>query len=1274
MSTSAASASAAGAGTIASFIEEFIPYNNIHTDLRDPLSQFNTSYQTLVSEMIAVHQLRDGTIKESVTKKNAWEQLKPKLQGLTKEYTKIRDDIRENNGNLEQLKARIEAAIAAKKLAAAAAKAAQDASAAAQAQALAEASQAVQTQIVALNGLIATRKSVFEEELRLKHEYVVHMVDTVIPNKVEGIQNLLLPGEPISQTTKDMVKGIETDITVFKSGVKFKSITEPFKVKNDAEIVAIQGQIVALTVEMNGGNIPGMKTALASTPLRLSTTLGDFISAADKFIGTLDAKLAELYGAEKRVKAAIEKDLNTFQEEEAKIKGLWSKIDEVVDSPEITEIKHSIDDKITDVESKYGIVDKLPANATPLNKQIKITQYATSITGLNTELMELDNAIHRLLSLPNESFDTIQQQLIDIQSARTSRGIDAPSSLSILNQKIQGFQDKRKEVNGKYKEHHDNHERISEELLQSRSPSPIVPVPPSDSRPPSAAPRAPRTAWAEEQTKEQTMPTYGPILAGAASESEKIAPPAPIIGARRNFLHISHNTNPPTAYLVVVKKPRLDESNGGSGGNKNYHVQKGGAGDPPPVRLPKGSEIFPIDIDVDVDNPTFLGVMAGLIPPSVLLKVDDDGSGEHPIIQKIRKGKPLSRDHIALYDEIKRELITQENENPLTIGLRAVYYRNIIELIRYLDKILSTRPHIRRERPASASALASTSASASPPQPSSHLSIRPASASSSSPSPSREISPHSIRPGAASAAASVEPPLTCEDMYTRLRNFLNYTHGTYGVVAALFKKTFRREIDSVIPSSIVDKKEEIKRIVGWNKNKTSNRNFNKLIDIFSKDCPPENEFLTRKNPTNLGSNPYAYNQFRLNWIILLAFHTLYIGKTKPERVGELIKALYDAFLGWMTMTGHKDTTMRIFSQDKTLVNEPDATYSDEVENQMKIAVGDPTLQLLVKDIQDKLCELENDKNPVIEVLHGDEYDDEQNDQDYSPRSDESDYGDDDKSAYQEQALADLRKLSPSGLQPGARRRPQLSQFRQGPQTPRTVSPPLDNPLNKAGSSSDDTDSEFEGNDKPPVSVLSEGDIDSRRQAQLLVQLQKMGVQGLGNIQRPSSPQANPDSQRTRQTLRHSLVGRFHTDATTVTKSGQVPPMTEEALLARRQQQQTSQPSFIRTQSVPRPINAGPSVARQPPHPTPAPTPAPASASAPVPAWKANPPSVRPPGYRPTPSTKRIPKGGNQVGRNKKRTRKHKKHTSISAFRRPTRRRRRIPPTEGHKYTRKHPRT
>jgi hypothetical protein len=494
-------------------------------------------------------------------------------------------------------------------------------------------------------------------------------------------------------------------------------------------------------------------------------------------------------------------------------------------------------------------------------------------------------------------------------------------------------------------------------------------------------------------------------------------------------------------------------------------------------------------------------------------------------------------------------------------------------------------------------------------------------------------------------------------MYTRLRNFLNYTHGTYGVVASLFEKTFRTVIDTVIPISIADKKEEIKRIVGW-KNKTSNTNFNKLIDIFSKDCPPKNEFLTRNNPTNLGSNRYAYNQFRLNWIILLAFHTLYIKKIEPETVGELIKALYDAFLGWMTMTGHKDTTMRMFRN--TLVSQtPSDAYSDEVKKQMKIAVGDPTLQPLVKNIQDKLCELEKNKNPVIEVLHGDEYDDEMNDPDFvPPEGGDSDSSDGGTSAAEEEVAAELRLLSPAeeGL---GKRRSQRQGFRWGPRTPDESRqsglpvPPGDPKPDRVVESSDD-ESEFEGNDKPPVSVLSERDIDLQRR-RLLGQLKQMDVK-VGNI----PPQAIPDSQRP------GAVGNFNINANQEVEKtpGRLPRAVPNP--QRIDQQRTSQPIVINP--LPRKqLSFSLPVAPASTSAAPAPTPAPPSE-----------PLREGTLLRRTPLTNRVAKtktgtGGERGGNNKKRTRKHKKHTSISASRRPTRRRRN-PPTEGHKYTRKRPRT
>ena len=419
-----------------------------------------------------------------------------------------------------------------------------------------------------------------------------------------------------------------------------------------------------------------------------------------------------------------------------------------------------------------------------------------------------------------------------------------------------------------------------------------------------------------------------PDVVGADIASKPVTPPALMIGARRNFLYISHNTKPTTAYLVVVgKKPRLDNLPGGGGGNKNYHVQKGGA---LPETLPEGSEIFPIN----VDNPNFLDIMVSLLPPNELLKVSDDGTKENSIITEIRKsGRRPKGDLNALYGDIKGNLITDENQNPLTIGLRAVYYQNIIKLIRLLDNTLNPTFHVH------------------------------------------------------------------EEMYKKLRKFMDFTYGTFGVLEALFDATFKHNLTSPRPNTPQDpppkidavfNKEQIKQIVGWKRNKRNKRNTNKhfdmLFDKFSIMCPPpngkKNTFLTDDTATqeNLGSKKTSYNQFRLNWIILLAFHTLYMGNTKSKTVGELIKALYDAFLGWMATTPHKDTFGRMFSNG--LVT-PDETYSTEVKKRINEINGDdPTLQPLVKAIKDKLCELQS--NPVNPVNHEGEYDDDANDPDYVP--------------------------------------------------------------------------------------------------------------------------------------------------------------------------------------------------------------------------------------------------------------------------------------------------
>ena len=1195
------------------FRKEFIKYNTTHTELKDgPLPRFVKSYTDLGQKINTTFNLPTPKLDDAVAKLKAVEQLVDKLPGLTTEYNQIRDGITLNNADLEALKLRIEAAITAKNLATAAAKAAQDASNAAQARALADAKKALQTQIVELKKLKDERNDAFEQELTLKNQRVLHNVQIVI-NKVDGIKNLLLQGEHISQATRDMVEGIDKDVTTFISGVDFESIATQFKARHETEIAGIQAQIDALTDAMNGGDINGMRQALASNPLGISATLGDFISVANTFIGTLDAKLTELDGAEAGVTDAIVVDKDIAVKRDIEV---------------LLEDAKKVDDSVKLFVDKLDEAEKIVVRSPSFNVLLGalLGKAITTLEPFGRQVTEFNHRFQQINQKTNASYKSSDNYLA------LKKTIDG------LNELYKAQQSKYDALNAKYTNY-----------------KAAVATPPSTLRPSSAAPRnltaaaaaaaagraSPQEGWNKEQPlKPIPIDNEQPDAADADIASEPVTPPPPIIGARRNFLYVSHNTEPKTAYLIVVKKPRVGESNVGGGGNKNYHVQKGGA--PPPVKLPEGSEIFPID----VDNKGFGDVMAGLLPPSVLLTINPDGTGENPIITNIRGGRRLKGDRIALlYDKIKSELITDENQNPLTIGLRAVYYQNIIKLIRLLDFNLG------------------------------------------------------------------HGGMSYEEMFEKLRKFMDFTDGTFGVLEALFDATFKRNPTSPRPNTpqepppkidaVFKRKSQIKTIVGWKSN-SENTHFDMLFDKLSIICPngKKNTFLTDDDPAtqkNLGSKKTGYNQFRLNWIILLAFHTLYIGKSRPPDVGELIKALYDAFLGWMAMTTHKDTFERMFRN--TLVSQtPAQAYSEQVVKRInEINGSDPTLQPLVKAIQTKLCELENVPKPAIDVPHNDEYDDEMNDPDYVPPQEGDDSDDDSvRSSELAEAAAELRPLSPpeKGLGRTRSQRPFRPAFRRDPMTPdELLSAPSDerDPDLDFMNDSDLSDVE-EPAERPKVPPLtypigqSLGGPQSERTGYpydrslgTLTQLKDMGVSGLGRLP-PARPSSSPSSSqsgsifdRPRQTLRPGAVSPFHTVANKkAAKTGMLLPQTTEEEL--RYQQQRSQPNVL---TMPRkPLSVG--LSYRPLQAAPASTPA---APASTPAASASTPA--PPPEQPREGTivrrqqqsfkRRELKPFKQGGNNKKRTRKHKKHTSISASRRPTRRRR-IPPTEGHKYTRKRPRT
>ena len=1234
MSASASASTGMSASGSASesetFRKEFNEYNDIHEGLNGHLLEYTSSHEALGVEIAAVTALPSDKIIPAVKKKEALDKLKLRLDELVNEYNTIILHTDENNVKLKELKVRIQDAITAKQLAAAAAaaKAAQDASTAAQA--LAAAKDAIQTQINALNELIKTRNTAFDDIVTLKSNEVNHIINIVIPTNLEDIKQRI-KAEHISQTTRDMVEGIETSI---KKSIRdeFQSISTQSDAKHKNEIEAINAQINKWTYVKNGNDIETMLSANASivTPSS-STILEDFRIAVDKLVNT---ELEKLDNAKADVEAAIAVD----QDKDIAVKS------------DITVLLEDVNKLNVSVEPVVGKLAKA-AQVEVTSPSLKANLGAI-LGNANTTLQPFGRAVETI----NSRFEQMNKTMNESYKS-SGNYLTLKETIDGLNKLYTAQQNKYDELNVKYTNYA---------------------TPPPDTRLSSAAPRRPASAHAAASattTTSQRRSTSADAAAAAAArprlaftnaqfkpipyrpsqdeeedylieadvKSKPVTPPPPIIGgARRNFLYVSHNTEPKTAYLVVVKKPPVDESQGGGGGNKNYHVQKGGA--PPPFQLPEGSEIFPID----TDNLKFLDIMVSFIPPSDLLTVNPDGTGENPIITEIRSGRRQTVNLNALYKKIKSKLITDENQNPLTIGLRAVYYPNVIKLVRLLDFNLG------------------------------------------------------------------HGEMSYKEMFEKLRKFMDFTDGTFGVLDALYKDTFHqgslappplppyspqgsppssprlsprkppKKIDSVLKKQSKDAKKAIKTIVGWTSS-TENTNFNMLTKMFSKDCThtglpnKPNTFLN--DDKKLGSNPTSYHKFRLNWIILLAFHSYYNKQSTLETVGKLIASLYNAFLGWLATLSYKDTFMRLFNGT---LHDPTINYSEIFNNQLNASLNSENssykdVYTLVQNINDKMCELQEDRNPAIDVVHDDEYHDDENDPDYMPDENESD-DDSVRSDDVREAGKDLEVLSPPGFSPrpdGARTRGD----RRNPKFPGRTSVKLSSP---PGDPDPDSpfNSEVEEHAEPPKvppltypigqslgGPLSERTGDKERQRAMLNRLvNDMGVRGVGSV---------TDRPLQRQPLRPGAVSPFHKDANLDVE------MRPGALPKAVQQQHGSQPTVIttgpRTTGPRKKLSVGVGSSYKPPA-APASTPAPfvpASTPAPfVPAPPQQPPGKGTPGRR-TSLTNRLLTGtgtrGERGGNNKKRTRKHKKHTSISASRRPTRRRR-IPPTEGHKYTRKRPRT
>ena len=584
-----------------------------------------------------------------------------------------------------------------------------------------------------------------------------------------------------------------------------------------------------------------------------------------------------------------------------------------------------------------------------------------------------------------EKFQKLNKEWSKYDIAVSTKQSELKKTIDDLNGLYQVGNAKYKSLHDKFEANNASQERLSPANSMS-STSSVSPSPsPIPGNSPALIPNPPLSLKRSDSRSSFTRPAAGPVKdAWPTSSLRSLSPPprlqqsiespspdrqsTALVGPRQHLIFIPRNQKgtPSEAYLVEIptddgglSSPRSiggDGAGAGAGGGmKRKHLQRGGA--PLPEVLPSNSEIR----IVDAYNPGMADLITGLTPPNKLLHDTSEENPDHPTIAKIRTGIPIvdQPEKERIYGQIRQFLITKESKNPLDIGRKAVYKVNILKLLTLLDKQLGNGHQYRL-------------------------------------------------------------------MYDRLWTFMDYDFGTFNVLNFLFNSTFNPPKDmpnsprlSSTPTpriiTAVLKEQQIKKVVGWEP-KYKNKLFDNLFDIFSMICKStqkESTFLSDDNPLsqkNLGSKQKYYYRFRLNWIILLAFHSLNIGRSTPEIVSSFISSLYEVFLGWMSH--NKDTFARMFFQDNPNVDKSTDIYSEKVDKLVKQnIISQPLFADTVKTIKEKICELQENTAKVIDIDQDVEEDD---DTDYVPSSDDESDSDTDTDSVSDDGRTSSRDTSSRG--------------------------------------------------------------------------------------------------------------------------------------------------------------------------------------------------------------------------------------------------------------------
>jgi hypothetical protein len=947
---------AAASSAIGEFRRELDVCRGLHNEFPPKSSTFKDHIARIEEEIVAVRpNYPIDTIETTVQKIKDCTNLTQKLKDdVSPEIQRVLQSIKENNSKLEQLKLEIETAIEQAKIAAAAKAEDEAKTEAAEKEALNNARYAIDIEIANLTQFKTNRQQQFEKTLYEKNLEVTGL-NQKITGKNDEITSKIAGKDYISDETRAIVKDITDDISSIVAN-DFGRISADINTRGLEPLAKFDAIIENLQLVRNGTDIAamtdavsGINGAIVSPSLELDTILKE----PDTFIKKLQAKSDEVLSKAEPVTVAIQRDrviaemiqeANTLNNPEAqKFKDKLKKAAEVND----TETKKANNILLGSLlEHAKGPLSRFEQPVLAFTDKFKELNEEWSKSGIaesmkQSELKNTIDVLNRLYQDEKAKYNSLHDKF-EANNLKLSASQERPSSANSMSS------------------------TSSVSPTGSVSPS-SIPSPIQDN-PLALIPAPPLSLKRSGYQRSDTRGAAGPVKdAWNTSSLRSLSPPprlqqstespdrqsTALVGPRQHLIFIPRNQKgtPSEAYLVELPaddgslSPRSIGESSDRGGGKRKHLQRGGA--PPPERLPSNSEIR----IVNAYNPGMADLITGLTPPNVLLKDSSDPKSDHQTIAKIRTGIPIvdQTEKTRIYGQIRRFLITKESRNPLDIGRKAVYKVNVLDLLRLLDKQLGIGGQYRV-------------------------------------------------------------------MYQELWTFMEYKFGTFSVLESLFKTTINRPSSPRLSSTPqptiapVFNPHDIKKIVGWNsKPQIHNELFNELFDMFSIKCKNgiKSTFLSNDNPTsqtNLGSKPKFYYRFRLNWIILLAFHSLYIGSSKPENVGILIHNMHDAFLGWMSRD--KDTFKRtFFPEDRNSVTSRD-TYSTKVKTIINDTIQNaPSLSNTVATIRNKICELQDNTDEVT-VIDPDVGEDE--DPDYVPSSD------DDDDALSDDALSDDGRTSSRG--------------------------------------------------------------------------------------------------------------------------------------------------------------------------------------------------------------------------------------------------------------------